>query len=125
MNKLTSVKIGRGRKSGARKTTPLNAPAAPRTRAELEALAARIAALKPLAGWDWDRVTAQLKTMPARRDYLRVREEPNKLRLLADRIALGEDGLAAIGLRVAQEDTFFVEPRLEATGVNARESLAA
>jgi phage host-nuclease inhibitor protein Gam len=82
-------------------------------------------ALKPLEGCAWEDVVARLKILPAMRDYLRVREEPNKLRLLADRVALGEDGLSALGLRVVQDDSFFLEPRLEATGVNARESLAA
>ncbi|MCX8156138.1 MAG: host-nuclease inhibitor Gam family protein [Verrucomicrobiae bacterium] len=82
-------------------------------------------ALKPCAGWTWERVTAALKAAPAWQAYLRVREEPNKIRLLADRVALGDAALATVGLWVTQEELFFVEPRLEATGVPARESTAA
>jgi phage host-nuclease inhibitor protein Gam len=82
-------------------------------------------ALKPCAGWTWERVTATLKDQPQWQAYLRVREEPNKVRLLADRVALGEAALASVGLCVQQEELFFIEPRLEATQVPARESLAA
>lgn len=81
-------------------------------------------ALKPCAGWTWERVTASLKTSPRWQAYLRVREEPNKIRLLADRLALGHEALASVGLTVIQEECFFVEPRLEATAVAARESAA-
>lgn len=82
-------------------------------------------ALRPAAGWTWERITASLKEHPDWHAYLRVREEPNKVRLLADRVALGEAALARVGLCVAQEECFFIEPRLEATTVAARESLAA
>jgi phage host-nuclease inhibitor protein Gam len=82
-------------------------------------------ALKPQAGWTWERVTANLKAQPEWRAYLRVREEPNQVRLLADRLALGDEALARMGLCVTQEEVFFLEPRLEATQVKPRETQAA
>lgn len=82
-------------------------------------------ALKPRPGWTWEQITAALKSRPEWHAYLRVREEPNKIRLLADRVALGEQALAGMGLCVAQEETFFIEPRLEATAVAPRESMTA
>lgn len=81
--------------------------------------------LKPLPGWTWDRVLAQLKSLPDLRDYIRVREDVNKQRLLADRAALGPDQLQTAGLHVAQTDHFFVEPKLAVTQVEERERLAA
>jgi phage host-nuclease inhibitor protein Gam len=81
--------------------------------------------LKPLPGWTWDRVLAQLKSLAGLRDYVRVREEVNKLRLLADRLALGPDRLQEAGLHLTQADHFFVEPKLAVTRVEEREKLAA
>jgi phage host-nuclease inhibitor protein Gam len=81
--------------------------------------------LKPRPGWTWERVLAQLKSLAGLAGYVRLREEVNRQRLLADRVALGEERLGEIGVQLAQEDNFFVEPRLEVTNVNAREKLAA
>jgi phage host-nuclease inhibitor protein Gam len=69
-------------------------------------------ALKTLPGWTFDRVLDVLK---ARKliGYLREKWEVNKQTLLADRDAIGVDKLREIGLRVAQDETFFVEPKLE------------
>lgn len=71
--------------------------------------------LKTLSGWTWDRVLDVVKKLPGLAGYVRVKEEMNKQALLADRDALGADGLRAIGLKVVQEDEFYVEPRLTET----------
>jgi phage host-nuclease inhibitor protein Gam len=71
-------------------------------------------ALKTLAGWTWDRVKDTLKTIGAGA-YIRTKEEVNKQNLLADRDAIGAEKLRQLGLRVAQEEAFYVEPKL--TGV--------
>ena len=68
-------------------------------------------ALKTLPGWTFDRVLQTLKTMGAL-GYIRVKEEVHKQNLLADREALGLEKLKDLGLRVVQEETFFVEPKL-------------
>jgi len=70
--------------------------------------------LKTVTGWTWDRVLERLKTVPAWLRYVRVKEEVNKQALLGDREVLGSEALRRPGVRVTQEETFFIEPRLEA-----------
>ena len=68
--------------------------------------------LKTLKGFTWGSVTNLLKEfLPS---YVRTVEEPNKERLLADRedesvIAL----FPKVGIAVAQDETFYVEPKKE------------
>jgi phage host-nuclease inhibitor protein Gam len=71
-------------------------------------------ALKTLPGWTFDRVLQTLKLSGAL-GYIRVKEEVHKQNLLSDREAIGPEKLREIGLRVVQEEAFFVEPKL--TGV--------
>ena len=68
-------------------------------------------ALKTLSGWTFDRVLQTLKTRGAL-GYIRVKEEVHKQNLLSDRDSIGPENLRELGLRVVQEETFFVEPRL-------------
>jgi phage host-nuclease inhibitor protein Gam len=68
-------------------------------------------ALKTLPGWTFDRVLQTLKSMGAP-GYIRVKEEVHKQNLLSDRDAIGPEKLREIGLRVVQEESFFVEPKL-------------
>jgi phage host-nuclease inhibitor protein Gam len=68
-------------------------------------------ALKTLPGWTFDRVLQTLKSLGAP-GYIRVKEEVHKQNLLSDREAIGAEKLREIGLRVVQEETFFVEPKL-------------
>lgn len=68
--------------------------------------------LKTLKGFTWPSVTNLLKEfLPA---YVRTVEEPAKDRLLADRdneeVA---DLFAKVGIKVDQDETFFVEPKKE------------
>lgn len=69
-------------------------------------------ALKPIGGWTWDRVLAKLKAFPHLLTYVRAKEEVNKQALLGNREALGRETLRAIGVRVVQEESFYVEPRV-------------
>ena len=82
-------------------------------------------ALKLAPAWSWGLVLDKLKTLAEMRDYIRVREEVNKQRLLADRLALGPAALRRVGVAVAQEENFFVEPKLAVTGIAERQRLAA
>jgi len=67
--------------------------------------------LKTLSGVTWAKVLALLKAcLPG---YVRTKEEPDRETLLADREALGPDGLRAVGLRVDQAERFFVEVKKE------------
>jgi phage host-nuclease inhibitor protein Gam len=67
--------------------------------------------LKTLAGWTWDRVLKKLSMFaPA---AVRVKEEVNKQQLIAARETLGDELLRDLGVRVVQDESFFVEPKLE------------
>ncbi len=70
--------------------------------------------LKLLKGFTWGAVTNMLREfMPA---YLRLTEEPAKDKLLADRdMPEVAEQFAKIGIAVVQDETFFVEPKKEAT----------
>jgi len=68
-------------------------------------------ALKTVPGWTFDRVLQTLKSAGAS-GYIRVKEEVHKQNLLSDREALGAEKLRELGLRVVQEETFYVEPKL-------------
>lgn len=68
--------------------------------------------LKTLSGWTWDRVLEKLKTL-LRTDYIRTKEEVNKQAIIADRETLTPQGLRDIGVRVVQDEGFFIEPKLE------------
>jgi phage host-nuclease inhibitor protein Gam len=67
--------------------------------------------LKTLPGWTFDRVLQTLKAVGAP-GYIRVKEEVHKQNLLSDRDALGAEKLRELGLRIVQEETFYVEPKL-------------
>lgn len=71
--------------------------------------------LKTLAGWTWDRVLEKLKSLRLHPGYVRTKEEVNKQALLADREKIGDDDLRQCGMRVVQEEDFYVEPRLTDT----------
>ena len=68
--------------------------------------------LKTLKGFTWGAVTNLLKEfLPA---YVRVTEEPAKDKLLADRDDEEVSGMfTRVGIAVAQDETFYVEPKKE------------
>jgi phage host-nuclease inhibitor protein Gam len=67
--------------------------------------------LAKLRAFTWATVLELVREkLPA---YLRVSEEVNKEKLLADREALGEDGLRAVGVAARQDETFFIKAKLE------------
>lgn len=69
-------------------------------------------ALKPVKGVTWDRVLALLKmNLP---HYIRIKEDVDREAILADRETLGAENLKTLGLRVEQQERFFVEPNKEA-----------
>jgi phage host-nuclease inhibitor protein Gam len=69
-------------------------------------------ALKTLAGWTFDRVLERLKNL-SWTHFIRVKQEVDKQAIIAQREQLTEDDLRGLGVRVVQEETFFVEPKLE------------
>lgn len=71
--------------------------------------------LKTLAKWTWDRVLEKLKLLKLH-EYVRTKEEVNKDVIRDHLMNYGElVGTEAkeVGVRLAVEDTFFVEPNLE------------
>jgi phage host-nuclease inhibitor protein Gam len=67
--------------------------------------------LKTLSGWTWDRVLEKLKTL-GWLPYVRTKEEVNKQQIIADRETIAPEDMRAIGVRVIQDESFFVEPKL-------------
>lgn len=68
--------------------------------------------LKTLSKWTWDKVLAAIKAK-RRMAYVTVKESVNKEALLAKRKVIGEKRLAALGVKVDQEESFFVEVKRE------------
>jgi len=80
--------------------------------------------LKTLARKTWEAILATIKGVGLN-GYVRVKEEVDKEAILAD-FAQGlmtEETLKPLGVKVAQDETFFVEPKLER--LTTREALAA
>ena len=70
--------------------------------------------LKALSGWTWDRVLEALKTFAKWESrFIRHKEEVNKEAILGDREVLSPEDLRAIGVRVVQDEAFFVQPKRE------------
>lgn len=67
--------------------------------------------LKTLSGWTWDRVLEKLRDVATH--YIRQKEEVNKQLILMDRESMTPEQLRALGLRVIQEEPFFVDPNLD------------
>lgn len=79
--------------------------------------------LKPAAGWTWNRVLEKAKLLGWAGGFVRTRMELNKQQLLLQREQLGAGKLKELGVRVAREESFFVETRM--TAVETRERVAA
>lgn len=67
--------------------------------------------LKTLSGWTWDRVLEKLKSA-GRHFYIRSKEEVNKQQIIADRELLTPEELRNLGVRVIQDESFFIDPKL-------------
>jgi phage host-nuclease inhibitor protein Gam len=63
--------------------------------------------LKTLSGFTWSKVLEKIRSILP--DYVRTSEEVDKERLIADRNELGAR-LGDVGVKVVQDETFFVEP---------------
>ena len=78
---------------------------------------------KTISGWTWDRVLEKLKGIPLMAGYIRTKEEVNKQALVSDREKIGEVDLRMVGVRIVQDEAFYVEPKT--TAVEHRETVAA
>lgn len=68
--------------------------------------------LKLLSGWTWNRVLEML-AVNRLTDYIRQKQEPDKERILAERDQLTDDLMKRVGIKVVQDETFFIEPKRE------------
>lgn len=68
--------------------------------------------LKTLSGWTWDSVLEKLKSATTYAGFVRVKEQVDKASILAQRETLLDGDLRQMGVRVVQEESFFVEPKL-------------
>lgn len=68
--------------------------------------------LKLLSGWTWNRVLEML-AVNRLHDYIRQKQEPDKERILAERDQLTDDLMKRVGIKVVQDETFFIEPKRE------------
>jgi phage host-nuclease inhibitor protein Gam len=71
--------------------------------------------LKTLKGYTWDSVLAILQAAK-RTEYIRLSAEVDKAKILADRETIPEADLRIMGVHIAQDETFFVEPKQEVSG---------
>ena len=72
--------------------------------------------LKLLDGWTWEQVLEVIQALPEIAvKYVRTKYEVNKEAIIADRDALGETGLRALGVRVSQPTSFFADANLITT----------
>lgn len=69
--------------------------------------------LKTLSGWTWDRVLEHLKEYTAYDEFVRSKEEVNKQAILDARDTFVGGVLRSIGVKVIQEESFFIAPKLE------------
>lgn len=79
--------------------------------------------LKTLAGWTWDRVLERLQQVKAYAGFIRTKLEVDKQSILALRESLLDGDLKNMGVRVVQDESFYVEPKT--TKVENRETMAA
>ena len=69
--------------------------------------------LKPAPKYTLAKVLETIQRSPTfARSYIRTKQEVDREKLLADRDDLGADALKVLGLKVVQEESFFVEPHL-------------
>jgi phage host-nuclease inhibitor protein Gam len=70
-------------------------------------------ALKTISRWTWERVLDAISASSMFNGYVRVKREVNKQALLDNREMYSPEQLKTIGVQVVQEDTFYIEPRLD------------
>lgn len=70
-------------------------------------------ALKTISGFTWDRVLERVLGDTGLHRFVRTKQEVDKAAILSQRETLGADGLRAIGVKVVQDEPFFVEPKIE------------
>lgn len=68
--------------------------------------------LKTRTGWTWDRVLEALRDAGFF-NWVRTKSEVDKQAILANREHITEETMRLIGVRVVQDEPFFIEPKIE------------
>ena len=68
--------------------------------------------LKPLSKWTWAKILEQMQRIASWNHYLRTLQEVDKEAILADRAILAPSTLASAGLRIVQDEEFYIDPKL-------------
>lgn len=68
--------------------------------------------VKTLAGWTWAKVLVAVKSLRLV-SYIRTYEEIDKDAIIADRKTILQETLRQMGLRIKQEESFFVDSKRE------------
>lgn len=72
--------------------------------------------------WSWDKVLEALLADDTLLHYVRIGHEVNKDAILSEREALGADGLKAFGVKIAQDEDFYIKPLVEKTETLLKET---
>lgn len=64
--------------------------------------------------WDWNKVLAALRACGLK-NFIRTKDEVDKEAIIAAAVAAGGVGIPGVGVKVVQEESFFVEPSLTDT----------
>jgi phage host-nuclease inhibitor protein Gam len=83
-----------------------------RVRPRHHRLAHRSADLKDSGRLDLGSRPRKTQSLPNLLQYVRVKEEVNKQAIIADREGLTPEQLRAIGVRILQEESFYIDPKL-------------
>jgi phage host-nuclease inhibitor protein Gam len=70
--------------------------------------------------WNWEKVLEVLQA--GGNAYVRNKPEVNKELLLSDRATLGEEGLKQFGVKVSQDDDFFIDTKAATTETRITEA---
>lgn len=79
--------------------------------------------LKLLSGWTWKKVlTAMQDARKVWGLWIRQVDEVNREKIIADRASMSSDALRSIGCKLVQDESFFIDPKIEDT--DNRQTLA-
>ena len=69
--------------------------------------------VKTAKGWTWDRVLEKLESAITWAGFIRIKKEVDKAAIIAARDQLLDGDLKAMGVKIVQEEPFFLEPKTE------------
>jgi phage host-nuclease inhibitor protein Gam len=68
--------------------------------------------LKPRKGWTWTKILFAVK-MRLGTKWVRTKEEVNREQIIADRNLIAPETMTSIGCEIVQEESFFIDPKIE------------